>query len=125
MSVCAQVSVHLKEGQGSDGLAALKNKPQLHSLVAKQLCQNICGKNTIIFTGPSMTSLSLFSEFSKQGRRCNAQRSEVSLGGPCRRLAQEQRHRGNTQYVGVGGGCSALLHLQIVVLLQTSSAAVC
>lgn len=63
-----QISVHLKEGQGADGLAALKNKPQLHSLVAKQLCQNISGKNTIIFTGPSITSLSLFSEFSKQGR---------------------------------------------------------
>lgn len=62
-----QISVHLKEGQGTDGLATLKNKPQLHSLVAKQLCQNISGKNTIIFTGPSITSLSLFSEFSKQG----------------------------------------------------------
>ncbi len=62
-----QISVHLKEGQGIDGLATLKNKPQLHSLVAKQLCQNISGKNTIIFTGPSITSLSLFSEFSKQG----------------------------------------------------------
>ncbi|CAG10091.1 unnamed protein product, partial [Tetraodon nigroviridis] len=64
------VSVHLKEGQGSDGLAALKNKPQLHSLVAKQLCQNISGQNTIVFTGPSMTSLSLFSQFSKQGIFC-------------------------------------------------------
>ncbi|TNM99623.1 hypothetical protein fugu_012656 [Takifugu bimaculatus] len=65
-----QISVHLKEGQGSDGLAALKNKPQLHSLVAKQLCQNISGKNSIIFTGPSMTSLSLFSEFSEQDIFC-------------------------------------------------------
>lgn len=73
-----QISVHLKEGQGLDGLATLKNKPQLHSLVAKQLCQNISGKNAIIFTGPSMTSVSLFSEFSKQGRSCRGQRSEVS-----------------------------------------------
>lgn len=82
MTSLIQVSVHLKEGQGSDGLASLKNKPQLHGLVAKQLCQNICGKNTIIFTGPSMTSLSLFSEFSKQGRRCRGQRSEVRAGSP-------------------------------------------
>lgn len=63
-----QISVHLKEGQGTDGLATLKNKPQLHSLVAKQLCQNISGKNAIIFTGPSITSLGLFAEFSKQGK---------------------------------------------------------
>lgn len=59
--------MHLKEGQGSETLATLKNKTQLHSLVAKQLCQNISGKNTIVFTGPSITSLSLFTEFSKQG----------------------------------------------------------
>ncbi|KAI3363312.1 hypothetical protein L3Q82_011942 [Scortum barcoo] len=65
-----QISVHLKEGQGTDGLATLKNKPQLHSLVAKQLCQNISGKNTIVFTGPSITSLSLFTEFSKQDIYC-------------------------------------------------------
>uniref|UniRef100_A0A3Q0R653 PiggyBac transposable element derived 5 n=1 Tax=Amphilophus citrinellus TaxID=61819 RepID=A0A3Q0R653_AMPCI len=65
-----QISVHLKEGQGTDGLATLKNKPQLHSLVAKQLCQNISGKNAIIFTGPSITSLSLFTEFSKQDIYC-------------------------------------------------------
>lgn len=63
-----QISVHLKEG--TDALSALKNKPQLHSLVAKQLCQNISGKNTIIFTGPSITNLSLFSEFSKQDIFC-------------------------------------------------------
>ncbi|XP_070772715.1 piggyBac transposable element-derived protein 5 isoform X1 [Enoplosus armatus] len=65
-----QISVHLKDGQGTDGLATLKNKPQLHSLVAKQLCQNISGKNTIVFTGPSITSLSLFTEFSKQDIYC-------------------------------------------------------
>uniref|UniRef100_A0A3B3TXZ7 PiggyBac transposable element derived 5 n=1 Tax=Poecilia latipinna TaxID=48699 RepID=A0A3B3TXZ7_9TELE len=65
-----QISVHLKEGQGADGLATLKNKPQLHSLVAKQLCQNISGKNAVIFTGPSITSLGLFSEFSKQDIYC-------------------------------------------------------
>ncbi|KAM3862574.1 LOW QUALITY PROTEIN: piggyBac transposable element-derived protein 5 [Diretmus argenteus] len=65
-----QISVHLKEGQGTDGLSTLKNKLQLHSLVAKQLCQNISGKNTIIFTGPSITSLSLFTEFSKQDIYC-------------------------------------------------------
>ncbi|XP_068597824.1 piggyBac transposable element-derived protein 5 [Brachionichthys hirsutus] len=65
-----QISVHLKEGPGTDSLATLKNKPQLHSLVAKQLCQNIPGRNAIIFTGPSITSLSLFSEFSKQDIYC-------------------------------------------------------
>ncbi|KAM6956110.1 piggyBac transposable element-derived protein 5 [Aplochiton taeniatus] len=65
-----QISVHLKDGSGPDGLSALKNKPQLHSLVAKQLCQNLSGKNTIVFTGPSITSLNLFTEFSKQDIYC-------------------------------------------------------
>ncbi|XP_051503573.1 piggyBac transposable element-derived protein 5-like [Myxocyprinus asiaticus] len=65
-----QISVHLKEGPGLDGLDTLKNKPQLHSLVAKQLCQNLSGRNAIIFTGPSITSLNLFQEFEKQGIYC-------------------------------------------------------
>ena len=60
--------MHLKEGQGPDGLATLKIKPQLHSMVAKQLCQNLSGRNSIIFTGPSITSLNLYQEFEKQGR---------------------------------------------------------
>lgn len=62
-----QIYVHLKEGAGPDGLDTLKNKPQLHSLVARQLCQNLSGRNAIIFTGPSITSLSLFQEFENQG----------------------------------------------------------
>ncbi|XP_043932019.1 piggyBac transposable element-derived protein 5 [Protopterus annectens] len=62
-----QIHIHLKEGQGIDGLDTLKNKPQLHSIVAKNLCQNSSGKNYIIFTGPSITSLNLFEEFEKQG----------------------------------------------------------
>ncbi|XP_016326616.1 piggyBac transposable element-derived protein 5-like [Sinocyclocheilus anshuiensis] len=65
-----QIYVHLKEGPGPDGLDTLKNKPQLHSLVAKQLCQNLAGRNAIIFTGPSITSLNLFQEFEKQGIYC-------------------------------------------------------
>uniref|UniRef100_A0A8C3NEL2 Uncharacterized protein n=1 Tax=Geospiza parvula TaxID=87175 RepID=A0A8C3NEL2_GEOPR len=65
-----QIYVHLKEGSGADGLDALKNKPQLHSMVAKSLCQNASGKNYIIFTGPSITSLNLFEEFEKQGIYC-------------------------------------------------------
>ncbi|XP_041106678.1 piggyBac transposable element-derived protein 5-like [Polyodon spathula] len=65
-----QVYVHLKEGAGPDSLDALKNKPQLHSLVAKQLCQNLSGKNSIIFTGPSITSLNLFEEFEKKDIYC-------------------------------------------------------
>ncbi|XP_006011579.1 piggyBac transposable element-derived protein 5 [Latimeria chalumnae] len=65
-----QIYVHLKEGIGADGLDALKNKPQLHSMVAKNLCQNLSGKNYIIFTGPSITSLNLFEEFEKQGIYC-------------------------------------------------------
>ncbi|XP_053919168.1 piggyBac transposable element-derived protein 5 isoform X2 [Cuculus canorus] len=65
-----QIYVHLKEGSGADGLDALKNKPQLHSMVAKNLCQNASGKNYIIFTGPSITSLNLFEEFEKQGIYC-------------------------------------------------------
>ncbi|XP_041108743.1 piggyBac transposable element-derived protein 5 isoform X1 [Polyodon spathula] len=65
-----QVYVHLKEGAGSDNLGTLKNKPQLHSLVARQLCQNLSGKNSIIFTGPSITSLNLFEEFEKQDIYC-------------------------------------------------------
>ncbi|XP_059373538.1 piggyBac transposable element-derived protein 5-like isoform X1 [Carassius carassius] len=65
-----QINVHLKESPGPDGLDKLKNKPQLHSLVAKQLCQNLAGRNAIIFTGPSITSLNLFQEFEKQGIYC-------------------------------------------------------
>lgn len=62
-----QIYVHLKEGGGPDGLDALKNKPQLHSMVARSLCRSAAGKNYIIFTGPSITSLTLFEEFEKQG----------------------------------------------------------
>ncbi|KAM9316705.1 piggyBac transposable element-derived protein 5 [Gastrophryne carolinensis] len=65
-----QVYVHLKEGGGADGLDTLKHKPQLHSMVAKNLCQTASGKNYIIFTGPSITSLNLFEEFEKQGIYC-------------------------------------------------------
>ncbi|KAM9477629.1 piggyBac transposable element-derived protein 5 [Clarias gariepinus] len=65
-----QIYVHLKEGSGPDGLDTLKNKPQLHSLVARQLCQNLSGRNAIIFTGPSITSLSLFQEFENQDIYC-------------------------------------------------------
>ena len=39
----------------------------LHSMVARSLCRNAAGKNYIIFTGPSITSLTLFEEFEKQG----------------------------------------------------------
>ncbi|XP_066455078.1 piggyBac transposable element-derived protein 5 [Eleutherodactylus coqui] len=66
----SQIFVHLKEGGGTDGLDARKNKPQLHSIVAKNLCQNSHGKNYIIFTGPSITSLNLFEEFEKQDIYC-------------------------------------------------------
>lgn len=62
-----KIYVHLKEGGGPDGLDTLKNKPQLHSMVARSLCRNAVGKNYIIFTGPSITSLTLFEEFEKQG----------------------------------------------------------
>uniref|UniRef100_A0A8C5MUR6 PiggyBac transposable element derived 5 n=1 Tax=Leptobrachium leishanense TaxID=445787 RepID=A0A8C5MUR6_9ANUR len=65
-----QIYVHLKEGSGMDGLGTLKIKPQLHSMVAKSLCQNSAGKNYIIFTGPSITSLNLFEEFEKQDIYC-------------------------------------------------------
>ncbi|KAM4692732.1 piggyBac transposable element-derived protein 5 [Discoglossus pictus] len=65
-----QIYVHLKEGSGTDGLDTLKNKPQLHSMVAKSLCQNASGKNYVIFTGPSITSLNLFEEFEKQEIYC-------------------------------------------------------
>ncbi|XP_054852310.1 piggyBac transposable element-derived protein 5 [Eublepharis macularius] len=65
-----QIYVHLKEGSGAEGLDALKNKTQLHSMVAKSLCKNTAGKNYIIFTGPSITSLNLFEEFEKQEIYC-------------------------------------------------------
>ncbi|KAM5163715.1 piggyBac transposable element-derived protein 5 [Mantella aurantiaca] len=65
-----QIYVHLREGSGSDGIDTLKLKPQLHSMVAKNLCQSAPGKNYIIFTGPSITSLNLFQEFEKQGIYC-------------------------------------------------------
>lgn len=77
-----QIYVHLKEGPGPDGLDTLKNKPQLHSLVAKQLCQNLAGRNAIIFTGPSITSLNLFQEFEKQGRCCNSCATVLHLSVP-------------------------------------------
>ncbi|KAJ6664593.1 hypothetical protein lerEdw1_006166 [Lerista edwardsae] len=66
----SSIYVHLKEGGGTEGLDALKNKTQLHSMVAKSLCQNTAGKNHIIFTGPSITSLNLFEEFEKQEIYC-------------------------------------------------------
>uniref|UniRef100_A0ABM5FWL6 PiggyBac transposable element-derived protein 5 n=1 Tax=Pogona vitticeps TaxID=103695 RepID=A0ABM5FWL6_9SAUR len=65
-----QIYVHLKGGSGTEGLDALKNKTQLHSMVARSLCQNATGKNYIIFTGPSITSLNLFEEFEKQEIYC-------------------------------------------------------
>ncbi|CAK6442282.1 unnamed protein product [Pipistrellus nathusii] len=65
-----QIYVHLKEGAGPDGLDALKNRPQLHGAVARSLCRNAGGKNYIVFTGPSITSLALFEEFEKQGIYC-------------------------------------------------------
>lgn len=67
-----QIYVHLKDGGGPDGLDALKNKPQLHGAVARSLCRNAAGKNYIIFTGPSITSLTLFEELEKQGWLCGA-----------------------------------------------------
>lgn len=66
-----KIYVHLKEGGGPDGLDALKNKPQLHGTVARSLCRNAAGKNYIIFTGPSITSLTLFEELEKQGLLCD------------------------------------------------------
>ncbi|KAM4812726.1 piggyBac transposable element-derived protein 5 [Urocitellus parryii] len=65
-----QIYVHLKEGGGPDSLDALKNKPQLHGMVARSLCRSAAGKNYIIFTGPSITSLTLFEEFEKQEIYC-------------------------------------------------------
>lgn len=65
-----QIYVHLKDGGGPDGLDALKNKPQLHGAVARSLCRSAAGKNYIVFTGPSITSLTLFEELEKQGLLC-------------------------------------------------------
>ncbi|XP_023379555.1 piggyBac transposable element-derived protein 5 [Pteropus vampyrus] len=64
-----QIYVQLKEGAAQDGLDALRSKPQLHSAVARSLCRGAAGRNYIIFTGPSITSLALFEEFEKQGSR--------------------------------------------------------
>lgn len=60
--------MQLKEGGAADGLDALRAKPQLHGAVARSLCRGAAGRNYIIFTGPSITSLALFEEFEKQGR---------------------------------------------------------
>ncbi|XP_039706250.1 piggyBac transposable element-derived protein 5 [Pteropus medius] len=65
-----QIYVQLKEGAAPDGLDALRSKPQLHSAVARSLCRGAAGRNYIIFTGPSITSLALFEEFEKQGIYC-------------------------------------------------------
>ncbi|XP_015415487.1 PREDICTED: piggyBac transposable element-derived protein 5 [Myotis davidii] len=77
-----QIYVHLKEGAGPDGLDALKNKPQLHGAVARNLCRNAAGKNYIVFTGPSITSLALFEEFEKQGLSRGKRREP----GPARKV---------------------------------------
>nr|XP_025845223.1 piggyBac transposable element-derived protein 5-like [Vulpes vulpes] len=39
-------------------------------MVARSLCRNAAGKNYIIFTGPSITSLTLFEELEKQEIYC-------------------------------------------------------
>ncbi|XP_075268194.1 piggyBac transposable element-derived protein 5 [Opisthocomus hoazin] len=96
-----QIYVHLKEGSGADGLDALKNKPQLHSMVAKSLCQNASGKNYIIFTGPSITSLNLFEEFEKQEIYCcgllSARKSDCT-GLPPSMLVNPETPQSRGQY---------------------------
>lgn len=71
--------MQLKEAGAPDGLDALRSKPQLHGAVARSLCRGAAGRNYIIFTGPSITSLALFEEFEKQGG--SGRRAERS-GGP-------------------------------------------
>lgn len=90
-----KIYVHLKEGGGPDGLDALKNKPQLHGTVARSLCRNAAGKNYIIFTGPSITSLNLFEEFEKQG---------LSRGHPS--MASSLRVGSDRRVRGVGAAAS-------------------
>ncbi|KAJ8284508.1 hypothetical protein COCON_G00033580 [Conger conger] len=97
-----QIYVHLKEGPGPDGLDTLKNKPQLHSLVAKQLCQDLSGRNAIIFTGPSITSLHLFQEFEKQDIYCCgllSSRKSDCTGLPQSMLSNSEvlQHRGQSR----------------------------
>ncbi|XP_063047289.1 piggyBac transposable element-derived protein 5 [Engraulis encrasicolus] len=107
-----QIYVHLKEGLGVDGLDALKNKPQLHSLVAKQLCQSLAGRNSIIFTGPSITSLNLFQDFEKQDIYCcgllSTKKSDctglpqpmmVNTDGPQARGQSRTMMKGNTSLI--------------------------
>ncbi|KAJ8248348.1 hypothetical protein GJAV_G00241040 [Gymnothorax javanicus] len=97
----SQVYVYLKEVP-TDGIDALKNKPQLHSLVAKQLCSNLSGHNAIIFTGPSITSLGLFQEFQKQDIYCCgllSTRKSDCTGLPQSMLSNSEtpQHRGQSQ----------------------------
>lgn len=105
-----QIYVHLKEGSGPDGLDALKNKPQLHGMVAKNLCRNAAGKNYIIFTGPSITSLTLFEEFEKQGLSGCEQISAQSLPHPCPRSGGRGWGRRSAGVSPLGTGCFSLLH---------------
>ncbi|XP_029450114.1 piggyBac transposable element-derived protein 5 isoform X2 [Rhinatrema bivittatum] len=96
-----QIYVHLKEVSGADGLDTLKNKPQLHSMVAKSLCQNLSGKNYIIFTGPSITSLNFFDEFEKQEIYCcgllNSRKSDCT-GLPLSMLSNPDVPQSQGQY---------------------------
>lgn len=82
--------MQLKEGGAADGLDALRAKPQLHGAVARSLCRGAAGRNYIIFTGPSITSLALFEEFEKQGR---PGRAGPGRRGLCAALGVGRAHR--------------------------------
>ncbi|EPQ01512.1 hypothetical protein D623_10011143, partial [Myotis brandtii] len=106
-----QIYVHLKEGVGPDGLDALKNKPQLHGAVARNLCRNAAGKNYIVFTGPSITSLALFEEFEKQGlsrgeRREPGSAPESGAGRGSGGVASAQTMRGGLLWEQITPGPS-------------------
>lgn len=114
-----KIYVHLKEGGGPDGLDALKNKPQLHGMVARSLCRNAAGKNYIIFTGPSITSLTLFEEFEKQGLSSGHPSVTSSLGKGW--AVKRTGVVGSTDYTGVSAApCRGSGELKVLVLGSSS-----
>lgn len=86
-------------------------------MVARSLCRNAAGKNYIIFTGPSITSLNLFEEFEKQGLSSGHLSMASSLG-----VGSDQRMRRVGAVASMdGSSVSAALCVWVLVLSWCAS----